>query len=106
MVGKLVACQCDRYVSSINPQYPANRLKDVIESSMCCKARLLHYYPKLITSDNSNVNESIDDNINNDLEFSSWCGWHNDHGSLTGLVSAIFLNELGQEIPCPDPSAG
>ena len=38
--------------------------------------------------------------------FSDWCGWHNDHGSLTALVPAMYLTKDGAEIPCPDPSAG
>jgi hypothetical protein len=29
-----------------------------------------------------------------------------DHGSLTGLVPAMYLNEDGIEIPSPDPQAG
>jgi len=38
--------------------------------------------------------------------FSDWCGWHNDHGSLTGLVPAIFSDHTGRQIPNPEPSAG
>jgi len=38
--------------------------------------------------------------------FSSWCGWHNDHGSLTGLVSPIYMDQSGQQCPCPDEEAG
>ncbi len=38
--------------------------------------------------------------------FSDWCGWHNDHGSLTGLVPAMFFNEKGEVISNPDPTAG
>lgn len=40
------------------------------------------------------------------LDVSSWCGWHNDHGSLTGLVPAMFMNKEGQVVANPDPSAG
>uniref|UniRef100_A0A6N2N0P9 Isopenicillin N synthase-like Fe(2+) 2OG dioxygenase domain-containing protein n=1 Tax=Salix viminalis TaxID=40686 RepID=A0A6N2N0P9_SALVM len=36
---------------------------------------------------------------------SSWCGWHTDHGSLTGLTCAMFKRD-GVEIPCPDSTAG
>jgi hypothetical protein len=33
-------------------------------------------------------------------------GWHNDHGSLTGLTPAMYFDQEGNEIPCPDPKAG
>ncbi|KAK6156482.1 hypothetical protein DH2020_010730 [Rehmannia glutinosa] len=36
---------------------------------------------------------------------SSWCGWHTDHGSLTGLTCGIFTRD-GVEISCPDTAAG
>jgi len=39
--------------------------------------------------------------------FSSWCGWHNDHGSLTGLVPAIYTDCDGQTMQgSSDPEAG
>ena len=25
-----------------------------------------------------------------------WCGWHNDHGTLTGLASAMYLDQDGK----------
>ena len=52
-------------------------------------------------------NDAIDD------EFSSWCGWHNDHGSLTGLCPAMYFQEPTDSCPThvqlaknPCPSAG
>lgn len=33
-------------------------------------------------------------------------GWHNDHGSLTGLVPALYLNKDQEVIPNPDPTSG
>jgi hypothetical protein len=39
-------------------------------------------------------------------DFSSWCGWHNDHGSITGLTSALFLDAAGQPVVNSDPKAG
>lgn len=33
-------------------------------------------------------------------------GWHNDHGSLTGLVPAIYMDGNGKQVPSPDPAAG
>ncbi|GMF37760.1 unnamed protein product [Phytophthora fragariaefolia] len=36
----------------------------------------------------------------------AWCGWHNDHGALTGLVQAMFTDSTGAAVPNPDPQAG
>lgn len=36
----------------------------------------------------------------------SWCGWHLDHGALTGLTSAMYMDASGREISTPDPRAG
>lgn len=41
----------------------------------------------------------------NRQEEGDWCGWHTDHGSLTGLTSALYMK--GDDIvPSPDPQAG
>jgi len=97
-IGKLVAYQCDQYVHSVNKSYPNNKLENIISKSLCCKARLLHYYAK--TNDDGN------EEVNSDLEFSSWCGWHNDHGSLTGLTSALFLDKDGNPAVNTDQNSG
>lgn len=91
-VGKLVAHQVDKYVK-IKSAHGAT-LESIIEGSMTCKARLLHYFPLKEVP------------VEEKLEYSSWCGWHNDHGSLTGLCPAMYLNEKGEEVPNPDPQAG
>jgi isopenicillin N synthase-like dioxygenase len=41
-----------------------------------------------------------------DEDISSWCGWHNDHGSLTGLTVAMFFDEQGNPVSCPDRRSG
>ncbi len=41
-----------------------------------------------------------------DSQFSNWCGWHNDHGSLTGLLPAMYLDGNGNIVNCPDEKAG
>ena len=121
----LVAKQCDKYVHSLCPTYENDKLQSIIIESRCCKARLLHYYSNESLSksidikdkenepiDNLNLNmsSSIYEPINSpftaDDEFSSWCGWHNDHGSLTGLTSALLLNEKGEITDESDPSSG
>lgn len=99
--GLLVAEQCDRYVRArlgarIRPEA---LLAPVIRESRACKARLLHYF-------------AIDDDATARTR-DSWCGWHNDHGSLTALCPAMYFEaEPGaavparEDIPLPDPEAG
>lgn len=36
---------------------------------------------------------------------SSWCGWHTDHGSLTGLTCGMFMKDA-VELPSLDSAAG
>jgi len=93
-VGKLVAHQVDMFVKKCEPTNQRDSLYSIIETSKTCKARLLHYFPLKEMPAEKN------------LEYSSWCGWHNDHGSLTGLCPAMYLNENGEEIQNPDPDAG
>jgi len=96
--GILVSRQCDKFVKEMCPTYETNRLENIVVSSKCCKARLLHYFPQ-----NNTTAESA---TTGDEEFSSWCGWHNDHGSLTGLVSALFIDANGNIVSNTDPTAG
>lgn len=98
-VGKLLAKHCDQYVASKCGSYQENKLYDVIDKSLCCKARLLHYFP--VSVDENETKESA-----KEQSFSDLCGWHNDHGSLTGLLPAMYFNQQGEEISCPDPDAG
>jgi hypothetical protein len=44
--------------------------------------------------------------IENDTKQQQWCGWHTDHGSITGLASAMYTDAAGNEVACPDPQAG
>jgi len=93
-VGLLVAAQCDRFVSKLVTIPPELQLAKLIQESQTCKARLLHYYA-----------------IKNDPTprvRDSWCAWHNDHGSLTGLVSAMYMKEEDPftEVVNPDSEAG
>lgn len=79
--------------------YRQHKLEDILRHSKCCKARLLHYFAM------ENISTSMSSNENADTDFSSWCGWHNDHGSLTGLFPALYI-ENGQIVQCPDPQSG
>jgi isopenicillin N synthase-like dioxygenase len=96
-VGKLIATQCDKFVQSKCPSYPPRYLHSIISNSKCCKARLLHYFPL----ESQCAAPAPEDDL-----FSSWCGWHNDHGSLTGLTSAMYLDLEGREVTNVDKDAG
>lgn len=106
----LVAQACDRYASAKIPDYKSGYLQHVVRTSVSTKARLLHYFPaKSSTGTTNDTNEDEDD----------WCATHLDHGALTGLTSAMFVDEeqhnpklegLFQALPeldkSPDPKAG
>lgn len=62
-----------RFVSSRNPAVPPGKLVDILARSRCPKARLLHYFPTDGTAAASDSGAA-----------DNWCGWHLDHGSLTG----------------------
>lgn len=85
-VGRLVAQPCDYYVSQRCAGYSPKKLSNLLQESNYCKGRLLHYFP--LEKSKNRENDSND--------FSSWCGWHNDHGSLTGLIPGLYLDENGQ----------
>jgi hypothetical protein len=121
--GILVARRCDLYVHSMCPTYPKNQLENIISSSRCCKARLLHYFQNSKIDSGEHDSEVEKENVeyspsvvaaesfhkqtaNADEDYSSWCGWHNDHGSLTGLTAAILLDKNGESVTDSDPSSG
>lgn len=92
-VAEKVAENCDKYIKEIDPNYSGNFLKRVVADSTCSKARLLHYYPM---AEGGNTDD--------------WCGEHLDHSCITGLTSALFLDEsegLTHALDkSPDPDAG
>ncbi|CAK7904762.1 hypothetical protein CAAN3_07S05006 [[Candida] anglica] len=77
-VAQVVASNCDKYISKRNNEYEEGFLERITKNSTCTKARLLHYYPATRTT-----------TANND----DWCGEHLDHSCLTGLTSALFMDE-------------
>jgi hypothetical protein len=110
----LVARACDRYAEKEIPEYNSGYLEHVVKTSTTTKARLLHYFP---VDPQTVEDEKTDDD---------WCATHLDHGCLTGLTSAMFINEtrqipaipmgyaynpkylpiLGELDSSPDPTAG
>ena len=79
-VAILVARACDAFASVHIEKYTAHYLEDVVRSSVITKARLLHYFP-------------TDYQIGMETEDDSWCSTHIDHGCLTGLTSAMYIDE-------------
>ncbi|XP_043726342.1 uncharacterized protein LOC122672901 [Telopea speciosissima] len=93
-VGLMLAYHCDQYVSRRMTMYDSKGLEQILLRSRCHKGRLLYYFPaekRNCTQDGGSM--------------SSWCGWHTDHGSLTGLTCGMFMRDA-IEIPCPDSAAG
>lgn len=92
-VAEKVAENCDKYIQKLDSKYPSDFLKRVVRDSTCSKARLLHYFPM---SEGGNSDD--------------WCGEHLDHSCITGLTSALFLDESRSLTyalnESPDPSAG
>lgn len=111
-VAVLVARACDRFAQQEIAGYPAGGyLENMVRTSTTTKARLLHYYPAA----GGEVGASGDDD--------DWCATHLDHGCLTGLTSAMFVDEeaaglepgggasspvgaLDELAASPDPRAG
>lgn len=90
-IGRLLAKPCDAYVLSKCPGYKKNKLESVLGKSMFHKGRLLHYFAK----DSVASSDSI-------MDVDSWCGWHNDNSSLTGLVPGMYFDASGHQIECQD----
>lgn len=78
---------------------------------MSTKARLLHYFPNQHSETDTSSEASGDED--------DWCATHLDHGCLTGLTSAMFVDEaahtpqtgasfapLKELDRSPDPKAG
>ena len=103
-ISESVAINCDKYIKSHYPNdYPSNDyLTKIVQNSTCTKARLLHYFPNYNYNYNYNnkeeEKEEEDNNNLTDLEAEAlsddnWCGEHLDHSCLTGLTSALYIDE-------------
>lgn len=96
-IGIHIARHCDLYLqrkAGEGGNLPS--LTDLLRVSTAAKGRLLHYFP--------NVENGSPVRKDNDL----WCAYHNDHGLLTGLVSASYYED-DKHVPtgkCPDDAAG
>ncbi|UNI23143.1 hypothetical protein JDV02_008979 [Purpureocillium takamizusanense] len=94
-VAVLVARACDRFAErEIGDGYPRGYLERVVGSSSTTKARLLHYFPQQqgLGDGGSSSNKDEGSTAGRDDE-DDWCATHLDHGCLTGLTSAMFIDE-------------
>lgn len=111
-IAALVARVCDKYAEANIEGYKKGYLEHVVKTSVSTKARLLHYFP---TPQSQSQNEAVQDSADED----DWCATHLDHGCLTGLTSAMFVDEaahppqIGSSFTplkeldrSPDPKAG
>ncbi|KAL6789387.1 hypothetical protein J3E68DRAFT_414564 [Trichoderma sp. SZMC 28012] len=94
-VAVLVARACDRFAEQEIQGYPKGYLEHVVSTSNTTKARLLHYFPQGASEAASTAAEGDEDD---------WCGTHLDHGCLTGLTSAMFIDEkeVNPAVPTAD----
>lgn len=110
-VGQLIAHQLDEYVMTQRDGYRPGLFKGVIGTNIP-KARLLYYFSDQemedmfnVTSDSTDGSkESADDSTESTKDDpnspkADWCGWHNDHSALTGLILGQFYSGNGSIIP-------
>lgn len=92
-VAVLVARACDRFAETKIPAYPRAYLEKVVSTSTTTKARLLHYFPEEAGANAAPPSAKEMANGDNEQDEDDWCATHLDHGCLTGLTSAMFVDE-------------
>lgn len=116
----LVARACDRYAEQEIQGYETGYLERVVQGSRTSKARLLHYFPSEEVVEGQGQGPEKKEKKGEeekDTVDDTWCTTHLDHGCLTGLTSAMFVDESSYspsspsksltELPSsPDPTSG
>lgn len=104
----LVARACDKFAQQEISGYAEGYLERMVRDSTTTKARLLHYFPA-----SAAISETETETTDGDEAEDTWCATHLDHGCLTGLTSAMFLDESSSyasgvtELPSsPSPKSG
>lgn len=93
-VAVLVARACDRFAETEIPSYPKAYLEKVVSTSTTTKARLLHYFPDdHVATPTTPTSAGEIANGTTEEDEDDWCATHLDHGCLTGLTSAMFVDE-------------
>lgn len=78
--GGLLAQQIDSAAQKTVKNYEKDHLTRILHEGRQHVGRMLHYFPF------SQKGSSEGD----------WCGWHNDHGALTALTSAMYIDANGK----------
>ncbi|KAJ5807763.1 hypothetical protein N7474_009032 [Penicillium riverlandense] len=99
----LVAQACDRYAEANIDGYKPGYLHHVVTTSLTTKARLLHYFPAPETE--AQKDSGLEGEEEEDDDDDDWCATHIDHGCLTGLTSAMFLDEAASPPTLPTSSS-
>lgn len=99
-IASLVARACDDYAVATISGYEPGCLQNIVETSTTTKARLLHYFPQERCTETQPAESSDPDD--------SWCATHVDHGCLTALTSALYIDESAHppilpSLPPPPP---
>jgi len=122
----LVARACDSFAEQEIEGYQRGYLERMVQNSETTKARLLHYFPSNDHKDSDTTATngaghdqattnghatSVQKDVATPAAEDDWCATHLDHGCLTGLTSAMFLDENStsplSELPSsPSPSSG
>lgn len=99
-----MARACDRYAIAHIGDYIPGYLEHVVNTSVITKARLLHYFPPTDSTASEEINGPTLKDIPNSQgqDHDSWCATHIDHGCLTGLTSAAYIDEAAHP---PRPSS-
>ena len=90
----LVARACDRYGIAKIDGYEIGYLERVVTKSTITKARLLHYFPSTLSLHDRSTCGNVGPPSHASPDRDSWCATHIDHGCLTGLTSAIYIDEF------------
>ena len=77
--------------------YRAGLLREAIGTDIP-KARLLYYFSEREMAA-MNVSDGDGGDEPAERRRDSWCGWHNDHSALTGLVLGRFYDGNGETVP-------
>lgn len=100
-IGLHVARHCDKFVQDkIGTKHQFSKLEETLRNSKVAKGRLLNYFPPDSDTEPSTPASGMNDEL--------WCGYHNDHGALTGLLAGQFYTANDQKplSSTPDPRAG
>lgn len=101
-VGQRVAAACDAVAArkrgpSSDGAPPPPSLADLIATGDAAKGRLLYYFPR----------DDDDAGAADTNHPDAWCGWHADHGLLTALTRALYIDAAtGAAAPDPPASSG